>query len=568
MPKANILSVIPARKNSKGIPQKNKVIVHGEPLIFHAIKKSLNIPLITNTCLTTDDDEIISISKYMNITPIKRDPKLCEDHVPLAPVLKNAVDIVSKILDKKFDLVILMQPTSVTIKKETIEKGIKFLLEHDEYDTVISVERLQHLFWVKENNEYKLFQPERVNRQYIKPIFLETGAFFIIRPENIQENSFMGNKVYPLETSKDEAFDIDDIIDLSCSEAILNKKRILIAVTGSKLTGLGHVYRTLSLARWLSKHEITFVTTKENDLALKLISECNYHVEKLEVWDEINSVLIKHRPTVIINDILDTSSSYMDLLVNFKKKQKSLKIVNFEDLGEGNKYADIVINALYETTINHSNHYYGYKYVCIKDTFRYLPFKDIQSINSILITFGGTDHSYLTKKILPLILSVLEETQKKINLKVVIGPGFNQEYSRELFKIVKEISDKYASVTIEKDIKDMALEMWNHDLVVSSNGRTVYEAISLGIPVISISQNKREDLHLFAMFSPCVHFLSRYDNETKNTFIKLLKDLLTDNKHIQKLNEHAKQYGKEIRKGIKRVIEIIERDDDIEDTWS
>jgi len=43
----------------------------------------------------------------------------------------------------------------------------------------------------------------------------------------------------------------------------------------------------------------------------------------------------------------------------------------------------------------------------------------------------------------------------------------------------------------------MAKEMYNVDIVITSNGRTIYEVASVGTPCISISQNEREERHLF-----------------------------------------------------------------------
>jgi len=57
---SEILFIIPARKNSKGIPQKNKVIIQELPLIFHTILKAQEISKSNDICITTDDDEIIS----------------------------------------------------------------------------------------------------------------------------------------------------------------------------------------------------------------------------------------------------------------------------------------------------------------------------------------------------------------------------------------------------------------------------------------------------------------------------------------------------------------------------
>ena len=58
-----ILSVIPARAGSKGIPNKNIRIVSGHPLIFYAIQNAINSEYITDIVVSTDPPEVGIIAK-------------------------------------------------------------------------------------------------------------------------------------------------------------------------------------------------------------------------------------------------------------------------------------------------------------------------------------------------------------------------------------------------------------------------------------------------------------------------------------------------------------------------
>ena len=63
-------------------------------------------------CLTTDDEEIISYAKFLQVDVIKRSPHLCEDHVPLAPVLYNTLSELEHTKNYQLSTVALFQPTS------------------------------------------------------------------------------------------------------------------------------------------------------------------------------------------------------------------------------------------------------------------------------------------------------------------------------------------------------------------------------------------------------------------------------------------------------------------------
>lgn len=58
-----ILTVIPARRDSKGIPGKNWKLLNGKPLIGYTIESALEVSKIEDICLTTNSTEVIDIAK-------------------------------------------------------------------------------------------------------------------------------------------------------------------------------------------------------------------------------------------------------------------------------------------------------------------------------------------------------------------------------------------------------------------------------------------------------------------------------------------------------------------------
>ena len=68
---------------------------------------------------------------------------------------------------------------------------------------------------------------------------------------------------------------------------------------------------------------------------------------------------------------MDTTLEYMQGL-----KKLSIKTLNFEDLGEGSKIADLVINAIYPEKQIIKNHYFGHDYFILRDEFIYSETKD------------------------------------------------------------------------------------------------------------------------------------------------------------------------------------------------
>ena len=56
-----VLSIIPARRGSKGLPGKNIANLAGKPLIAWTIEASLGSKYITKTVVSSDDKKILNI---------------------------------------------------------------------------------------------------------------------------------------------------------------------------------------------------------------------------------------------------------------------------------------------------------------------------------------------------------------------------------------------------------------------------------------------------------------------------------------------------------------------------
>ena len=136
-----ILAVIPARAGSKGIPNKNIRIIGGRPLIYYSIKNALASQYITDVIVSTDSDAVRIIADQMGTRIKWRDAKLCGDAVTLDAVIADAIPD-----NEKWDYIVTMQPTSPTLRVETLDAAIKFTIDNG-YETVISAINAPHLSW-------------------------------------------------------------------------------------------------------------------------------------------------------------------------------------------------------------------------------------------------------------------------------------------------------------------------------------------------------------------------------------------------------------------------------------
>lgn len=101
--------VIPARKDSKGFPFKNRKLLKFTLKIFP--KESFK-----DIIITTNDEVIIDLVKNSNIKIVKRSEELSSDNVSIKPVL---IDVIQKCNLKDNDDIILLY---LTYPQRTIEK--------------------------------------------------------------------------------------------------------------------------------------------------------------------------------------------------------------------------------------------------------------------------------------------------------------------------------------------------------------------------------------------------------------------------------------------------------------
>ena len=74
-----ILSIIPARGGSKGIPQKNVQYLADKPLIAHTILSAKRVTQIDRVIVSTDDAEIADTAKKYGAEVILRPEEISGD---------------------------------------------------------------------------------------------------------------------------------------------------------------------------------------------------------------------------------------------------------------------------------------------------------------------------------------------------------------------------------------------------------------------------------------------------------------------------------------------------------
>ena len=130
-----IIAIIPARKGSKRLKNKNIRMVWGKPMIYWAIKAAKKSKYIESVYVTTDCPKIEKITKSLKINLIKRPAKLAQDDTYKMDAIKHAVQEIMR--DKIIpSIVVSVQANSPELKSETIDKSIDKLIKNKRSEIV------------------------------------------------------------------------------------------------------------------------------------------------------------------------------------------------------------------------------------------------------------------------------------------------------------------------------------------------------------------------------------------------------------------------------------------------
>lgn len=213
------IAVIPARANSKRLPQKNKKLFHGKPLISWTIEAAMQSDCISKVYVSTDDDEILSMSSiYPSVIFDKRPEELALDNTPsLDPVLEL---IERHKIDSNY--LVLLQPTSPLRTAHHIDEAFSKLLKSKKKQ-IVSVKRLQdplgHIMIGGEHEAKSLLIKKHAALAEKMELSVLNGAIYITDCKTlISEKTFLGSSLELYEMSEYHSVDIDNKEDWERAE--------------------------------------------------------------------------------------------------------------------------------------------------------------------------------------------------------------------------------------------------------------------------------------------------------------------------------------------------------------
>lgn len=224
-----ILCIIPARRDSKGIPGKNWKLLNNKPLISYSLEVALNCNKIDTICVSTNSDDVIQIAEKMGIKiPFTRPESLSLDTTPSYDVLLHALEYYEQ-QNLQFDAILLLQPTSPFREIHFLEEAIE-IFKNSNCDMVVSVNETSFNPYYNLYNEtngyiHRSIKSDFTRRQDCPITYLVNGSIYVISVSSLKKQQLHEmEKVVKYVMPEAYSIDLDTLTDWRKAEEFLNSK--------------------------------------------------------------------------------------------------------------------------------------------------------------------------------------------------------------------------------------------------------------------------------------------------------------------------------------------------------
>jgi CMP-N-acetylneuraminic acid synthetase len=219
-----VLGIIPARGGSKSIPLKNIKELCGKPLLAYAIESAKKSMSLDRLVVSTDHDRIASVAKEYGAEVILRPDELATDEASTEGALIHVLDDLKKREDYEPDIVLTLEPTSPFRSPQLIDRCIEIFKTTDA-DSIIGVVEVRSCIGRIVQGKFEfLFPGQPRRRQEREALYQESSTIYGTRIEIIRrKNSVLGDRLYPLIVSENEALDINTPYDFEIAELTMKR---------------------------------------------------------------------------------------------------------------------------------------------------------------------------------------------------------------------------------------------------------------------------------------------------------------------------------------------------------
>lgn len=220
-----VLALIPARKGSQGIIDKNILELEGFPLLAYSVAAAKLCGQIDRIFVSTNSEQYGEIAKkYGAEVPFLRPDVISRDSSTDFEYIEHALLSLEKMEGAISEYVVILRPTTPVRKTSSVSRAIQLMKRGADYTAVVSVSKTKECpyKWMKIGEDGFLesliseMEPDDVNlpRQSFPPVWIPDGYVDVAKSEAVLRTGCVyGKKAWPL-VIEENAVDIDTVADV------------------------------------------------------------------------------------------------------------------------------------------------------------------------------------------------------------------------------------------------------------------------------------------------------------------------------------------------------------------
>jgi len=218
------IAIIPARGGSKRIPRKNIKDFFGKPLIAYSIELALKSKLFDKVIVTTDDKEIMDISKKYGAHTYNRPKNLADDFTATQPVIDDVLNYL-KGKNEEYDYYCTIYATAPLLQEKYLAEGYEKLKSSDAVNSFSVTSMpfpIQRTFKITDKNRCEMFWPEYsiTRSQDLEEAYQDAGQFYWTNCKKQSNEIMFGKDSLPIIIPRHLVQDIDTLEDWKRAELI------------------------------------------------------------------------------------------------------------------------------------------------------------------------------------------------------------------------------------------------------------------------------------------------------------------------------------------------------------
>lgn len=219
-----LIALVPARRGSKRLPGKNRMVLGDRPLLAWADAALRRSGVGAPVYLSTDDEELVPLARSLGWeVPFLRPAHLADDGASTVSVALHLLDHLRDAGRAEPEALLLLQPSSPFREPALIAEACARLAAEPDLDAVISVTEAHTPLWAwcTADGAGRL-HPIAGLEQRRERAYSPSGAVYVIRTAALRaEETFMPARLAGLPHGLPGAHDIDTPEDWRLAESLL-----------------------------------------------------------------------------------------------------------------------------------------------------------------------------------------------------------------------------------------------------------------------------------------------------------------------------------------------------------